>query len=474
MPERVGDRRLPEGRVVFTGCGRRSTRPDRRQGDPGARGGALAAGSRPARRRQPRGRDVHGARGGARVLRSRLARPGEGGEHARRGGRRGPRRHAGGGGSDCPPRATRLRASPWPRCAVRTSPGCPPPFEHVLGQTRSPVSGHDRMAIVGARRAIPHGARGDAELREGVHVAAEAPAPHRADPPRPPGRDGRGRARLSSSRARAVPPSGLRTPFGRSAGAALDHARPDRAPGRGRGSLPAPHRRPGQEDRGIDPDMIRWDEPRWDAGRKSSPARAAPTPQAKPTGDLGGVERGGRVRAEVVPNSGIFSIIEPWHRRTSCPARWSFTIGSQVYTGLGEKSYTHRRINHSARVYVDEGRLAARRPSRRLLRPVQVGCARSAFRHLAQVAPGLPRTEWTWRSDRARVRNAHVHRPLDRGRERDGLALPGLGCLAESVRRVLALGRGISNPLGVVCFGSCFLSVTHGGEVGAWQRQSQT
>jgi transposase-like protein len=66
---------------------------------------------------------------------------------------------------------------------------------------------------------------------------------------------------------------------------------------------------------------------------------------------LGMVERGGRVRAEVIPSS------RGYHLRTRIrdhvlPASMIYTDDWSGYERLGDK-YGHRRINHSARVYVD-------------------------------------------------------------------------------------------------------------------------
>jgi transposase-like protein len=67
---------------------------------------------------------------------------------------------------------------------------------------------------------------------------------------------------------------------------------------------------------------------------------------------FGAVERGGRIRAAVVPNSRA-SVLEPLARSYILPGSMVFTDEYKVYTRLGKKGYTHRRINHSARVYVD-------------------------------------------------------------------------------------------------------------------------
>ena len=41
------------------------------------------------------------------------------------------------------------------------------------------------------------------------------------------------------------------------------------------------------------------------------------------------------------------------HASTSFPVRWCSRTSTRVYERLGKRGYTHRRINHRARVYVD-------------------------------------------------------------------------------------------------------------------------
>jgi transposase len=67
---------------------------------------------------------------------------------------------------------------------------------------------------------------------------------------------------------------------------------------------------------------------------------------------FGAVERGGRIKASVVPNS-RGSVIEPKAREFILPGSMVFTDEYKVYERLGKKGYTHRRINHHAKVYVD-------------------------------------------------------------------------------------------------------------------------
>ena len=67
---------------------------------------------------------------------------------------------------------------------------------------------------------------------------------------------------------------------------------------------------------------------------------------------FGAVERGGRIRAEVVPNSRA-SVIQPKAREFILPGSMIYTDEYHGYKKLGKTGYRHRRINHQARVYVD-------------------------------------------------------------------------------------------------------------------------
>lgn len=66
---------------------------------------------------------------------------------------------------------------------------------------------------------------------------------------------------------------------------------------------------------------------------------------------FGAVERGGQVRAEVVPNS-RGHVVRNKAREFVLPESTIYTDQYEGYLKLGDK-YRHRRINHSARVYVD-------------------------------------------------------------------------------------------------------------------------
>ena len=66
---------------------------------------------------------------------------------------------------------------------------------------------------------------------------------------------------------------------------------------------------------------------------------------------FGAVTRGGKVRAEVVPNS-RGHVVRSKAREFVLPESTIYTDQYEGYLKLGDK-YRHRRINHSARVYVD-------------------------------------------------------------------------------------------------------------------------
>jgi transposase-like protein len=66
---------------------------------------------------------------------------------------------------------------------------------------------------------------------------------------------------------------------------------------------------------------------------------------------FGAVERGGRVRAEVIPTS-RGHVVRGKVRELVLPASIVYTDDFKAYNKLAG-TYTHKRINHSARVYVD-------------------------------------------------------------------------------------------------------------------------
>jgi len=67
---------------------------------------------------------------------------------------------------------------------------------------------------------------------------------------------------------------------------------------------------------------------------------------------FGAVERGGRIRASVIPNSRGTTL----HAKIGeyvLPDSMIYTDDFKAYRQLGKKGYQHKRINHSARIYVD-------------------------------------------------------------------------------------------------------------------------
>lgn len=63
------------------------------------------------------------------------------------------------------------------------------------------------------------------------------------------------------------------------------------------------------------------------------------------------VERGGRIRAEVVPHS-RGPLVQAKVREFVLPASILYTDDYHAYKAMGKRGYTHHRINHSARIYV--------------------------------------------------------------------------------------------------------------------------
>jgi transposase len=72
--------------------------------------------------------------------------------------------------------------------------------------------------------------------------------------------------------------------------------------------------------------------------------------QANKTTVFGIVERGGKVRAQVVPNRGAPTLQGRVHEHV-LPASTIFTDEWPAYRGLSD-TYTHRRIRHSEQIYV--------------------------------------------------------------------------------------------------------------------------
>jgi transposase len=64
------------------------------------------------------------------------------------------------------------------------------------------------------------------------------------------------------------------------------------------------------------------------------------------------VERKGRIRASVVPDSRAETIL-PLAREFVLPESMIYTDEYPAYRRLGREGYRHRRVNHQAKVYVD-------------------------------------------------------------------------------------------------------------------------
>jgi len=143
----------------------------------------------------------------------------------------------------------------------------PAAVERVLAEQPFPVSGHDRIAVIGAGRDVPTVREATLKLREGVHLAAEA---HHIE------QILHGHLAAIDERVRAFVLEGQ----GRAAERANDVVRALGELGAETTLVPTEHpvvdivrfqllTADLAEDRGIDPDTIRWDEPRWDAARKA-------------------------------------------------------------------------------------------------------------------------------------------------------------------------------------------------------------
>ena len=66
---------------------------------------------------------------------------------------------------------------------------------------------------------------------------------------------------------------------------------------------------------------------------------------------FGAVQRGGRIRAEVVPNSRA-SVVVPKAMEYVLPGSMVYTDEWHAYKQLGKKGYVHKRVSHSTKVYV--------------------------------------------------------------------------------------------------------------------------
>jgi fructoselysine-6-P-deglycase FrlB-like protein len=143
----------------------------------------------------------------------------------------------------------------------------PASVERVLAEEQFPISAHDRIAVVGAGRDLPTVREATLKLREGVHVPTEA---HHSE------QILHGHLAAIDEAVRVFVLEGE----GRAAERAQDVLRALGEIGADTTLVPTEHPVVDivrfqlltlalAEDRGIDPDKIRWDEPRWDAARQS-------------------------------------------------------------------------------------------------------------------------------------------------------------------------------------------------------------
>jgi fructoselysine-6-P-deglycase FrlB-like protein len=145
--------------------------------------------------------------------------------------------------------------------------GLPAAVERVLAEHPFPASDHQRIAVVGAGRDWPTVREAVLKLREGVHLAAEAHHTEQIlhghlaaidETVRVFVLEGEGRAaERAGDVVRALGEIGAETTLVPSEHPVVDIVRFQLL------TLAL------AESRGIDPDTIRWDEPRWDAARQS-------------------------------------------------------------------------------------------------------------------------------------------------------------------------------------------------------------
>jgi fructoselysine-6-P-deglycase FrlB-like protein len=145
--------------------------------------------------------------------------------------------------------------------------GLPAAVDRAIAEDPFPVSDHERIAVVGAGRDWPTVQEAVLKLREGVHLAAEA---HQTE------QILHGHFAAIDETVRVFVLEGE----GRAAERAADVVRALGEIGAETTLVPTEHPVVDivrfqlltlalAESRGIDPDKIRWDEPRWDAARRS-------------------------------------------------------------------------------------------------------------------------------------------------------------------------------------------------------------
>jgi transposase len=103
---------------------------------------------------------------------------------------------------------------------------------------------------------------------------------------------------------------------------------------------------------------------------------------------LGMVQRKGRVYAAVVPNVARVTLM-PHITTRVLPASTVFTDEYKVYNRLPDAGYTHRRINHSEKVYVS-GDILTRTQLKASGRSLRTACGASTTRYPLGIS-GLPK-----------------------------------------------------------------------------------
>jgi transposase len=85
-------------------------------------------------------------------------------------------------------------------------------------------------------------------------------------------------------------------------------------------------------------------------GKNAKPGR--PGPESHKTAVFGVMERGGRVKATVVPDAKTKTLM-PLVKEYVLPESMVYTDEWTPYLNLPKMGYQHRRVNHGAKVYVD-------------------------------------------------------------------------------------------------------------------------
>jgi transposase-like protein len=154
----------------------------------------------------------------------------------------------------------------------------------------------------------------------------------------------------------------------------------------------------------------------------------------------GAVERGGRIRATTIPDSRARTLLGQTHEYV-LPGSLIFTDEWRPYMRLGKLGYTHRRIRHRSKLYVDGD--AHTQTIDGFFWLAEERHPRDPSRRLAEVASGLLERVRV-ALEPPRIDGADVLRPAGRGREQDGLGLLDgpRDDLAERVHEIPTLRHG--------------------------------